>query len=350
MRSELPQAPLAVIGVFSAAPYRVRRDAIRATWFQYSTPILTRFVVATNASANAALTSEAARHSSDLVLIQTNVTTRDWGPYILMWHWLATATARWPAAAFVGKCDDDGYIMLPELASQLAMVHAHRLPHVYYGNFMWTSWHTRLSFDVASATTAQAAKVAAKKVCERTGGGSSSGVSSSNPRDAASSSSNSSSAAHKGMMQCDGPFTYGTAPLQVVGRDLAMALTTSERAVSSIDRSLAAIAELRRRGVGKPGPPAFEDAWLGHAIHALLPPGTTSTHGAAGHAGGGAPATPAVNITLVGLHSWCACCHAQYPARHSALSVSRMSSLTRAGTRSTPLASGSTITRCSCMM
>ena len=262
---------LAVVGVFSAMPYRERRDAIRATWFRYAadTPvIITRFVVGTNASTHAALAPEAERHR-DIVRVMTNVTTRDWGPYLLMWHWLSAAAKRWRKVPFIAKCDDDGYIVLPELASHLALVHARRLRNVYYSTFMWTSWHIDNFSHVLSATNA----LSAKNHWHTKAGQAHCGTK--EYRDDGTS----------GSHVCDGPFPYGTAPLQLVGRDLALKIVNSEPAVASMRRSLALMADGRRNGTRKPGQAAFEDAWLGFAVHSLLP-------------------ASAVNVTLVGLHRW----------------------------------------------
>lgn len=253
-----PRGLLAAIGIFSAAPYRIRRDTVRATWLPCGSTIdeevsnslvLGRFVIATapdernsrsgsvrNDCASStgacyadenALLQEAAVHG-DVVLLPTNVTSRDWGPYVLLYAWLrfATTTAPFRDAAFVAKIDDDGYVLVPELVAHLQAIRSRNLSHVYYGNFMWTSWHVSDHHHVASSMYAQSAKHDKLRLMH--------GVCAN--------------------QSCVGPFVYGTAPFQCVGQDLAQVLATSDVAAVSVNRSLVAM-----RAGPKRGPPAMED-------------------------------------------------------------------------------------------
>lgn len=240
---------IAAIGVFSAASFRERRTSARATWLHAhhdGLGFLVRFVIATTGDEqqrNSSILDEAFAFG-DMVLLQTNITTRDWGPYLLMYEWLRHATTALPFrhASFVAKLDDDGYIHLPELALHLQSIQRAALPNVFYGNIMWTSWHMRNHHHIGSSQYPQNANRMF--------------MGSQGPHQAC------------GNHSCARPFPYATAPFQCLGHDLAKALATSERAAASVRSTR----EAMMQPGPKRGPPLFEDAWLGFAVQSLLPP------------------------------------------------------------------------------
>lgn len=95
--------------------------------------------------------------------------------------------------------------------------------------------------------------------------------------------------------RCRGPFPFTTGSLQLLSRDLAAEIASSQAARDHVElvvaqlapegsvygngsvamRSEAARSEARsvaaRRKVAYPRVPAYEDVWLGYAVHSLLP-------------------------------------------------------------------------------
>jgi hypothetical protein len=248
-----PHAPLAAIGIASAVDYRTRRDALRDTWFHYpecvSGEVLVRFVVARPADdvlagsdETSAIDAEAAR-TDDVVLLQTGVTGRMWSPLHTTFRWLqhAVTTAPFQKAQYIGKMDDDAYLNVPEMARHLR--HMRVTPttapedNVYYGLFYWTSYrpgsytHFGSSYDMLSAQRAFNSCILSGE-CERE--------------------------------PVVGSFPFTTGSMQLLSRSLAHTLASSSEAAEHIDRSKVLL-QLKREA------PAFEDVWMGYAIHALLP-------------------------------------------------------------------------------
>ena len=251
----MQRPPLAAIGVFSAAPYTHRRELIRSTWLHHhhDDDVIVRFVIAVNATAQPEREQEAA-DNNDLLLLPTNITSRDYGPYLLMVAWLHHATTQEPfrQCEFIAKLDDDGYIYLPEYVHQLHAIRSRELKYVYMGPFMWSGWDIVGRHHVASSLNALNTKNSLRRNTYCKGNTS----------------------------LCAGPYIFAAAPFQCVGSDLARALDTSERAAASI----ASYRDAIKSQTAPKRNPVMEDAWLGYALHALLPQHTP------------------VRITIVGLN------------------------------------------------
>lgn len=235
--------PLLALGVLSAEPYACRRDTIRASWGQFPEAtggeVLVRFPTAIRGAPLAATLAEQAKFG-DLVLLYTNVTTRQVGPVLTMLAWIrhAVSTAPYSRASYVAKLDDDGFVGVPELARQLRRLRP--FPNVYYGIFFYSTWYydwfqarSGRGVGTSTYTATDARKKNMKCIVDRS---------------------------------CSREFPFPGAPLQAVGLDLARALATSPKVETYANY-------LRNTSTMKTTNYATEDSWLGFALSELLPEG-----------------------------------------------------------------------------
>ena len=237
-------SPLLALGVLSAQDYLERRMGIRQSWGRYeqikSGEVLLRFVIgftgAEPASVAARARSEHQKYS-DIQMLPVRITGRKLGPMHTTFAWLQHSTTNLPysAAAYVAKLDDDCFINLPELSRHLvALKH---LPKVYYGIFYYSTWEHRAYSHKASGYTTGSLRSGHAGECMRSGA-------------------------------CSGAFPFAAAPAQILSTDLASALATSPQAINYTDSSLAILNDPR---LNTSKAFATEDAWIGYAIHDLLP-------------------------------------------------------------------------------
>ena len=231
--------PLITLGVLSAAVYDCRRAAIRNSWVKYpevdSGEVLVRFLTAVGPLLPAKLVAEHA-HFGDIVMLQTNVTSRNIGPMLTVYRWLQFAAVEPPysRAHYVAKLDDDGFVHVPELASHLRLLRDMGKTFVYYGIFYYTTW--RMHTHQVGASTYDwngARKANSKCIADK---------------------------------NCSGVFGFAAAPAQILGLDLATALATSPRAMAYTHGSRAILDDPVKSKTF-----ATEDSFLGYAIHDLLP-------------------------------------------------------------------------------
>ena len=245
----LGEPALASLGIVSAAPYHSRRNALRRTWMRYeectSGAVLARFVVAQPSDAQDASTldSEAA-NAGDLVILRTGVSGRDWSPLHTTFRWLqyASTTAPFRNAQYIGKMDDDVYLVIPEMVRHLQQMRASPQTSpdawVYYGVMYWTSYfpdsflHTGSGYDMLMANKASKSCIRAN----RDGIGAA----------------------------CVGSFPFTTGSMQLLSHSLALTLSSATATGAHINHSRALLEQPRKL-------PAFEDVWMGYALHSLLP-------------------------------------------------------------------------------
>ena len=229
--------PLIAIGVLSAAAYACRRLAIRSTWGNYPEvlggEVLLRFITSIAPAPSEALLAEQSKHV-DIVMLQTNVTSRNIGPMLTVFGWLqhAATTPPYSRASFVAKLDDDGFVWVPEMARHLRLMRAK--PYVYYGIFYWTVWQYGKYRTGGSSYTSQQV-TSGNQQCIKSG-------------------------------NCSSAFPFAAAPVQIVSLDLARVLGSSSRAVAYTESSRAILEdEVKSKTF------ATEDAFLGFALNDLLP-------------------------------------------------------------------------------
>ena len=231
--------PLITLGVLSAADYWCRRAAIRNSWVQYpevdSGEVLFGFLSAVGPDPPARLIAEA-HEFGDIVMLQTNVTSRNIGPMLTVYRWLQYASVELPysRAHYVAKLDDDGFVHVPEMAVHLRLLRDMGKRFVYYGIFYYTVWqHYNLRVGASTYTSHQAKK--ANERCTSDG-------------------------------NCSEAFGFAAAPAQIIGLDLARALATSPRAMTYTQGSRAILDDAKKSKTF-----ATEDSFLGYAINDLLP-------------------------------------------------------------------------------
>lgn len=233
--------PLIALGVLSAATYACRRESIRSSWGVYpevtSGEVLLRFLSAIAPAPSAALEAEQ-REYGDIVMLQTNVTSRNVGPMLTVfrWLWYATTTPPYSKASYVAKLDDDGTVWVPEMVRHLRLLR--NKPNVYYGIYYWSSWNLYNYRVAASGYTPQSVSKGAG-ACMRT-------------------------------QNCSSPFPFAAAPIQLISSDLASALAASPRAIAYTEAGREVLTHPRRMRTF-----AAEDTFLGFALHDLLPEGFT---------------------------------------------------------------------------
>lgn len=231
--------PLITLGVLSAAAYDCRRAAIRNSWVKYpevdSGEVLVRFLSAVGPEPPAKLVAEHGQFG-DIVMLQTNVTSRNIGPMLTVYRWLQFAAVEPPysRAHYVAKLDDDGFVNVPELAVHLRLLRNMGKTFVYYGIFYYTTWQMHRHKVGASAyDSATARRQNSKCIAEKT---------------------------------CSGVFGFAAAPAQIIGQDLARALANSPKAMAYTQGSRAILDDPVKSKTF-----ATEDSFLGYAIHDLLP-------------------------------------------------------------------------------
>eukprot|EP00908_Phaeocystis_cordata_P025433 Transcript_7881.p1 GENE.Transcript_7881~~Transcript_7881.p1 ORF type:complete len:381 (-),score=38.81 Transcript_7881:45-1187(-) len=235
--------PLITLGVLSAADYQCRRAAIRNSWVQYpevdSGEVLVRFLSAVGPDPPAKLVVES-KQFGDVVMLQTNVTSRNIGPMLTVYRWLQYASVELPysRAHYVAKLDDDGFVHVPEMVAHLRLLRDMGKPFVYYGIFYYTAWQVYNHRVGVSAYTIGQARHANGR-CTREG-------------------------------NCSQAFGFAAAPAQIIGLDLATALAASPRAMTYTQGSRAILDDPKKNKTF-----ATEDSFLGYAIHDLLPEGFT---------------------------------------------------------------------------
>lgn len=237
--------PLGAIGVLSAENYGERRAAIRATWLS-SAPaeFVVRFVVAVNTlrGTYSECAAEQQQHH-DMVLLPSNVTSREWSPLITTFRWFEYATTHHDTrgAEYIAKIDDDVYIHLPELALHLRLVRGRE--HVYYGVLYWGIYKPLHYAVVTTGRSRRAASTNAKASCP--------------------------------FHTCAGPFPFTTGSCQLLSGSLAKAVinaTAVRKSVADAERIACDPAHIARKKHI-----AYEDVWLGYAVRNLLPDRTAIT-------------------------------------------------------------------------
>ncbi|KAL3916761.1 MAG: hypothetical protein SGPRY_006682, partial [Prymnesium sp.] len=231
------------MGVLSAQDYSNRRIAIRSSWGRYehikSGQVLLRFLigyVGNEPEDKLDLIRNERRLNSDIEMLEVGATGRKLGPMLVTFAWLqhSTSTSPYREAAYVSKLDDDCYINVPELVSQLRLL-AH-IPKVYYGIFFFSTWqHLAYHHHASSYTPGQLHRDSG--ACIRSG-------------------------------NCSHPFPFAAAPAQILSTDLATAIATSPMAKEYTINSLSVLQDPK---VNASRAFATEDAWIGYAIHDLLP-------------------------------------------------------------------------------
>jgi len=195
--------------------------------------IVVRFVVATNVSTDA-------YENGDMVwLPRRGSLGRSISPLVTLFTWLQYAVLVPPhsTAKALIKCDDDAFVVVPELVSHLRLLPLEPEAHVYFGHLYWTSYDTEKHTHVASTFTPTPV------------------------------------AFHRWRIECSperhnctGPFPFATGSLQGLSLALARELASSTAAVEHV-QALHAMPSLEKRAT-----PVYEDAWLGYALVGLLPP------------------------------------------------------------------------------
>ena len=233
--------PLIALGVLSAAAYDCRRAAIRNSWVKYpevdSGEVLVRFLSAVGPEPPAKLVAEHEQFG-DIVMLQTNVTSRNIGPMLTVYRWLQFAAVEPPysRAQYVAKLDDDGFVHVPELASHLRLLRDMGKTFVYYGIFYYTTWQMhRHKVGASTYDHRGASRANSKCIADKT---------------------------------CSGVFGFAAAPAQIIGLDLAQALAISPRAMAYTHGSRDILNDSKKSKTF-----ATEDSFLGYAIRDLLPDG-----------------------------------------------------------------------------
>jgi|MesohylFT_1024984.scaffolds.fasta_scaffold04479_3 hypothetical protein len=245
VKMAMSDRPLASLGILSSAVYGYRRNASRLTWMRYSAikdgTIIVRFVIAFNG------TDTQVREVGDELWMPTRGTLeRSTSPLYTTYAWLryATQTAPHNLAGALIKCDDDAFIVIPELVLQLRLMPFVQDPEAmtYFGRFFWTAYDAAQYTHIASTFSPSEASY------------------------------------HRWSMECaparrrncTGPFPFATGSLQGLSQALARSLASSELAIEHV--RAVRLANLAHRKT-----PVYEDAWMGFALVGLLPPNASRT-------------------------------------------------------------------------
>lgn len=257
---------LLAMGILSAEPHVDRRNAIRSTWLRFpevisAHSVLALFLVAVDTFGGAvhdgcirgcnvggALSKEQNRHGDTMVLA-TGMLQRGFGPLVSLYRFLRLATSMQPysQAAFLARLDDDCFVRIPELLHHLYLISGLHMRYVLYGVRYYTSWNqSGDTWDGAGNTIEQAWKSKAQSVSL-------------------------------------GPYAHAGAPMQLLSRDLALAISASENAREYVERAYRVCAARADCVVHNTSDPRYaskatptvkfasEDTWLGYALVELLP-------------------------------------------------------------------------------
>ena len=172
------EAPLLALGVMTAPFFwhLERRTWLRRVYKPQTSDcsVLLRFVFGNDFSApNATRGYRSADdiediHSSDVIRLRAREgTSAAVAEKSLAWFVYATAT--WPLAEFIGKCDDDSLIALPVMLRDLASVRSDE--HVMYGYVHWATWRQPCEEEAMGTQTLECKNCASNVPTRRYGPG-----------------------------------------------------------------------------------------------------------------------------------------------------------------------------------
>ena len=240
------QDPIASLGIVSAAGYSHRRNTSRQTFLRSAGlhSLVVRFVVLTrmqDGTKEDEMVALEAERLGDVVRVPwSGSRARVSAPVVALFGWLREATSKAPyrSSSFILKADDDAYVVVPQLVRQLQLIQDRGVSetgHVYFGRIFWTAW------EVANYTH-QGTGYSYTTPLWRAGD----------------------CLRHH---ECAGPYPFATASLQGVSIALANELANSPAVQTNVNGTQ--LLDPDRRV------PAFEDAWMGFAVAALLPRATS---------------------------------------------------------------------------
>ncbi|KAL3909404.1 MAG: hypothetical protein SGPRY_009441 [Prymnesium sp.] len=129
-----------LIGVMSSTLSLDRRQAIRATWMSWEgggNTFLACFVLGSVGVSKMQQKEMGSREANDLVWLEK---VRDAGVLSIhkVWEWWRLA-ARWPHVSFVAKTDDDSFLNIPVLLTDLC--HLTCIPRLVYGGIAYSGYN-----------------------------------------------------------------------------------------------------------------------------------------------------------------------------------------------------------------
>ena len=127
--------PVLAVGVLShSAPKNAeRRSAIRTSWVPAPRRALFHFVLRCGG-----LTANHIVRSESGVLCANEIPAtepRRRGTILTIMWWLEFALRAYPSVGFIAKADDDTFVALPSIVSQLEAIPSEAAPHSWYGMF-----------------------------------------------------------------------------------------------------------------------------------------------------------------------------------------------------------------------
>ena len=265
------------LGVMTVPGNLNRRTAARATWMggaNVGRSLLVRFLLRAQGLGPRVLQElhqEQARHG-DVTMLQVagggKGDDREYvmrGRILALLAWLRVAPTLCPGADWIGKADDDAYIVTVDWERQLRLIRAGvEQPSVLYG---YTTWH---NYDVKdyvakSFSFGYAPGLHWKRAIRYLEGDTSVARSLGEAKELSACGRVPSRCQHcTSYDNCVGPFPFAT----------GWAFALSSRLARALVESAAVEADVRRTSqlpASRTGAPIFEDIWLGSALHRFLP-------------------------------------------------------------------------------
>ena len=216
--------PVFAVGLLSMTPSASARRNARATMHRrfaallQSRTVVVRYLLAGQGTEE--LEHENATHGDLLLLPTPEGIQHCWRKVT---EWFAYALVRYPRTPFIGLSDDDAYLHLERVSTDLALLHALGHRHVYWGQPMWMSYWNRTTFEGGAFAGYSAEDGEAVRLWENSKGRSRFRLSSPAPEVACT------APKRPGQREvAHGPTVFMNSDLVVVGRDLARAILASD--------------------------------------------------------------------------------------------------------------------------
>ena len=252
-----------------------RRNAARATWMGgASRSLLVRFLLRAQGLGPRLLKElrqEQTRHRDVTMLQVAGGGKGDGREYVMrgrilaLLAWLRVAPTLCPGLSWIGKADDDAYIVTSDWESQLRLIRAGiEQPSVIYGYLTWHNYDVK-EYTAKSFSFSYAPGLHWKRAIKYLEGDTSVARSLGEAKELSACGHTPSRCQHcTSYDHCVGPFPFATGWAFALSLPLARALSASAAVETDVRRT-------SQLPASRTGAPIFEDIWLGSALHRFLP-------------------------------------------------------------------------------